>query len=419
MEKKKDQPDLFEGKKEYLKTTLNTYTRPTESQISSEIDSLLSADEKGICKEIAINKGQSLGPSMQSMSLPDKNPFDKTIRISQSLMKAVRSYLEGGDCGIVIREKYIKGRVFDGESSKAMRLGIYFEYILTGALPKSGVEPKPEYMTTAIKAQAKVITDNKKIADANVTLAKIAKGLDIHISDLLKPGGKPKVIKEFLQEKVLGVADMYEGYREAHANAYRLLKTWDEMGLEIATDKNGKKLAGWRIMKGRYEGTIDVVLRAKRDISFLNMSIDGLIIEDKGFSMKEGDMIAGDIKLSGLKDDKWSVHGWQWTPIQKRYHGTQAKHYYFLSTLPQTFWVVDPKGNYILFFRCVIDQAAVDAHIEEGNTLHKRLMELEHLGALEARPEVNKCNDCVLFAECNYKHTFPHPVVVDLTDNGH
>lgn len=329
----------------------------------------------------------------------------KVIRISQSLMKSVREYLEGGSCGILLKEKYIKGRLFD-DATKSMRLGTYFEYILTGALPKNGKKPEPEYMKSAIiaqaaivKANAKAVEQNKKIVNDNVLIRQF----NAH----LKPGKKPKKVKELKEikpEKVLSQMDMYEPYREAHVNATRLLMMWNEIGLEIATGKDGQPLVGWKVTKGRFDGVIDVVLRATRDITFAN-----------GKTLKEGDLISGDIKYSGLADDKYSVHGWQWTEIQKRYHGTQAKQYGYLTSLPQTFWIVDPGGKYILFFWCDINEAAIEQHLAEGNELHKRLIELDELGALEPRPEFNRCEDCPLNSECTYKHTFPHPVKVDLT----
>lgn len=340
-----------------------------------------------VAREIVVHKSAAIGIS---------EPYEKPFRISQSMMKAVRAYLDGGDCGLVIREKYINGRLF-GDATKAMKLGTYFEYILTGSLPKDGKVPQPEYKKMSLNAQEKIIKDNKKAVDDNVKIRQY----NAH----LKPTRKPKKIKEIKPEKVLGPFDMYEPYQEAHANAVTVRKMWAEMGLEIATGKDGKLLSGWTVVKGRFVGTIDVVLRATRDITFAD-----------GFTLKEGDLISADLKYSGLKDDKWSVHGWQWTPEQKRYHGTQAKHYKMLTGLEQTFWIVDPKGNYVLFFRCVISEQAINAHIDEANELYKRLIELDELESLEPRPEVNKCADCVLFSECTFKHTFPHPVAVDLTN---
>lgn len=302
---------------------------------------------------------------------PAKQGEMKVPYISQSLMKSVREYLEGGSCGMMLTAQYIHGRKFDAPS-KSMELGIYFEYVLTGSRPKSGNAPRPLYMKSVIKANLK----------------------------LIEKGEEPKE---------LTIADMYEPYRQAHDNAAKLLKLWADIGLEIAKDKEGRSIAGLTVTKGRHQGTIDVVLRATRDIKF-----------DKDFTLKEGELISGDLKYSGMADDRYTVHGWArfnepGDNLQKRYHGTQAKEYKFLTDLHQTFWIVDPKGNYILFFWCKIDESAINDHLEEGNTLHKRLMELNEHGLLEARPEYNKCSDCALYNECAHKHTFPHPVLVDLT----
>lgn len=314
---------------------------------------------------------------MENVSQPDKiEPvYQKVVRISQSLMKAVREYLDGGECGILIREKYIKGRLFD-DATKAMKLGTYFEYVLTGALPKGGKVPQPEYMKSKINANIKA---------------------------------KRQPLEG------LGIVDMYDPYREAHENAKNVLKMWDYMGLKIAEDSNGKKMCGLHLTKGRFDGVIDVVLEATKVITLTAMTIDGHVLKEKAITLQPGDRINGDIKYSGMRDDKWSVHGWQWVDIQKKYHGTQAKQYKFLIDYPQTFWVVDPKGNYILFFWCDIDQAAIDAHLEEGNELYKRLQDLEELGELVPRPEYNKCSECPMNAECTYKHTHIHPVIIDLT----
>jgi hypothetical protein len=297
----------------------------------------------------------------EQLNTPEEKE-ERTIRISYSLITKVREYLAGGSCGVMINETLIKGRVFPAGTA-AMKLGVYFEYILTGALPKDGQIPQPEYMKTPIKAN-------------------------------IKAGREPL--------HGLTVEDMTEPYRTCHENAAALLKLWADIGLEVIR-------AGWKITKGRHNGTIDVVLRATRDITF-----------DKNFSLKKGDLISGDLKYAGTGEDRWSKQGWglfaeSGDNLQKEYHGSQAKEYHYLSSLPQTFWVVDPKQKYILFFWCKIDQTAIDAHLKEGNDLLDRLIFLHKNGLLEPRPEFNKCADCELFKECIHKHTYPHPVLVDLT----
>jgi len=65
-------------------------------------------------------------------------------KISQSLMKSYVKYLNKQECGLLFEAKYIDKTLFT-EPSEAMALGIYFEYLATGMLPKSGKEPLPEY----------------------------------------------------------------------------------------------------------------------------------------------------------------------------------------------------------------------------------------------------------------------------------
>ena len=66
-------------------------------------------------------------------------------RISQSLMKNYVDYLNGKECGLYFKATYIdKDPDAQSEPSDAMRAGIYFEYLCTGALPRNGVVPEPD-----------------------------------------------------------------------------------------------------------------------------------------------------------------------------------------------------------------------------------------------------------------------------------
>lgn len=70
----------------------------------------------------------------------------KIPKISQSLMKAYVDYLNGKLCGLLFKAKYIdKDKRAETPPSDAMKAGIYFEYLCTGALPKSKEIPEPEY----------------------------------------------------------------------------------------------------------------------------------------------------------------------------------------------------------------------------------------------------------------------------------
>lgn len=67
----------------------------------------------------------------------------KEISISQSIIKAYQDYLKGQMCGLLFEKQYILKEI-ETEPSDAMRLGIYFEYLCTGALPKNGKIPEPD-----------------------------------------------------------------------------------------------------------------------------------------------------------------------------------------------------------------------------------------------------------------------------------
>lgn len=67
------------------------------------------------------------------------------MRISQSMIKELIKYHEGNVCGLQFVEKFIKGNFDKFRPSDAMSVGTWFEYELTGALPKDGIKPKPEY----------------------------------------------------------------------------------------------------------------------------------------------------------------------------------------------------------------------------------------------------------------------------------
>ncbi len=282
-------------------------------------------------------------------------------RITQSFIVACRDYFAGDECGLLLKHQYVDGQLVE-RNSKSLALGSFFEFILTGALPKNGKIPMPVYMKTPLK---------KKLA------------------------------------KDLTVEDQTEPYRRAHFNAEAIRGLWKEMGLEMV--KIGKKYT-----KGRFEGTIDVIMRCTKEIKFS----DGTI-------WKVGDMMVFDLKYSGLLYDRWERYGWAWSDIQKEYHGTQAKQYGMITELPFYFWVVsntnkmeDGEDEYpmpdVKLFRVPLDEFMIEQHIIEGNKLFDRFVFEAGVG-LVARPSLKKCSDCPLNENCDQKHSFPHPEVVDLT----
>jgi hypothetical protein len=265
--------------------------------------------------------------------------------ITQSFIKTFREYLAGEECGNIVREEYIDGRLIERDSD-SMAEGRYFEYVLTGALPKGNKVPE------AMRTGKGELTMEYKRAEQNA-----------------------KVVKELLFE------------------------TW---GLIIV-----KK--GAPITKGRFEGTIDLIVECTFDMP------------DMGW--KKGDRFVIDIKYSGLLYDKWEKFGWMFSNIQKTYHGTQAKQYHYVTGLPFYFLVVGNKnilkeGTWqptdIKMFYTPVDAHMIEQHLAEGNDLFDRLAFLGGEG-LEARPSYSKCVKCPLNESCTDKHTYPIPVEIDLT----
>lgn len=72
--------------------------------------------------------------------------------ISQSFIKDMLDY-HSGECGIYIESKHKKE--FEFLATESMKLGIYFEYCVTGGLPRSGVIPEPVKTKTGIAAAYK------------------------------------------------------------------------------------------------------------------------------------------------------------------------------------------------------------------------------------------------------------------------
>src|SRR5688572_6299765 len=94
-------------------------------------------------------------PTFRKNSSNTQQTFNKTgtntkiakiLFVTQSLIKEVKRYLKKELCGYVLKAKYVDMTFpFDGDDSPAKKLGRYFEYILTGAIPRNGLKPEAEY----------------------------------------------------------------------------------------------------------------------------------------------------------------------------------------------------------------------------------------------------------------------------------
>lgn len=261
-------------------------------------------------------------------------------KISQSFIKDMREYVNGDLCGNLIKEQWVNDRFLDLTKDDAAALGRYFEYLLTGALPKDGKVPEPE------RTQKGELTAPYKLVEKNV----------------------------------------------ARVRTY--LNKW---GLKIVE-------FGRRKTKGRFEGTIDLIVECLADV----------LHSESGIVWRVGDRMVFDLKYSGLINDKWSPYGWNWTEDQKRYHRTQAIHYNLITNLPFYYLVTSSKNeNDIDCIHVEINEQATKLHISEANMLHEKFLFLKDIG-FEVRPSLAKCLACPLKDECKDKAETPSVRVVSV-----
>ncbi len=191
---------------------------------------------------------------------------------------------------------------------------------------------------------------------------------------------------------------MRADYARAHECA-QLVKQWMfNMGFVVI-----KK--AWYVKSKTHEGTIDLLVRCTKKITFTD-----------GFVLNVGDEIVIDFKYSGLLDDRWSKHGWSWTPIQLEYHGIQAKQYHMLTKKPFFFLVKDSSAQgvrNVKFFRMIVSEESIEKHKALGAELYDYLDHLTKVG-FEPYPSIDACSDCPLKAKCPDKAEYPQAEAVSI-----
>lgn len=125
------------------------------------------------------------------------------MKITQSFLKDFAAYLDGDECGNLIHYKWIEGKFL--EPTPDQKVGSYFEYMVSGALPKDKQIPKAEY----------------------------------------QKNGK----------------DMYAPYLRAYENADKVKELLKKKKIRIID-------FGKTYTKGRFQGTIDLICEAEEEIVF-------------------------------------------------------------------------------------------------------------------------------------------------------
>ena len=117
-----------------------------------------------------------------------------SYNISNSMLQAFLDCLNEKACFYEFYHRYVL-KDYTPEPTPAMRLGIWFEYMCTGALPRSGVAPTPV-----------TLKNGKLAADYERMLAQVEnfkKIVDVYNINIVE------VSKEIVHEKIKGILDIW------------------------------------------------------------------------------------------------------------------------------------------------------------------------------------------------------------------
>lgn len=267
------------------------------------------------------------------------------INISQSLVKSLYDYSEGKLCGLQFEAQYIKKIPFP--PSAVQKVGNYFEYMCTGAIPRDGKIPEPERKKDKIE---KIITKGKKLKNGNRAKDKIEK----------------KVIP----------GELAASYARMAIQADRFKRTIKSHGIKIL--KTGAELK-----YTNKKGVTDVLAR-----------IDG----------KEAII---DIKSSGLIGNKWEDLGWDIDALpEKDKIMIQPVFYKWLwrkiygRDIPFYFLVFSNTNEYdCLFLEVVIDEDRF-SQFEKALEKVEKMLNKNMTEGFKAYPDVKECADCPLKKTC-------------------
>jgi hypothetical protein len=212
----------------------------------------------------------------------------------------------------------------------------------------------------------------------------------ITFGTLPKSGIKPEPVK-------IKSGEPNADYRRAEVSSAVTKQWFETMGFKVIK-------TGQHYVKGRHEGVIDVLVECTKKLVFDDMH-----------RLKKGDVIVIDVKYSGLLEDKWSKHGWMWSPIQRQYHGIQAKQYHYITDLPFYFFVkgmANPAD--CKFFRMEISPQEIEQHLAFANEAYDEVKFMASVDGFENYPSVEKCFDCVLKETCRSRHEYPDAKLVTL-----
>lgn len=196
-------------------------------------------------------------------------------------MKAYVDYLNEKECGLFFKARYIdKDPDAQTPPSEAMEHGIYFEYLCTGALPKSGVVPEPDVVYKG-KPNEKMSAPYERVTESANNFKKIFEHYGIEI---LNKG------LDLSNDEISGVVDidaMWNGERVFIDLKYSGLidDKWNEIGWDIESlhMKDSLMIQGvhYKLLADRILGIEDIpfyyfVFSSKdpNDIKIIKQNVD-------------------------------------------------------------------------------------------------------------------------------------------------
>ena len=265
--------------------------------------------------------------------------------ISQSLIKALYDYSEGKLCGLQFKAQYIDRIQFP--PSAVQKLGNYFEYLCTGAIPRDGIIPQPERKKDKVE---KIVAKGKKLKSGKRAKDKVEK--KIILGELTAPYARMAIQAERFKKAV-------------KAHGIKILKT----GLEL---KHGGK-----------KGVTDVLAEV------------------------DGEQAIIDIKSTGLIGNKWEDMGWDINALsEKDKIMIQPVFYKWLwrklygKDIPFYFMVFSNTNEYdCLFLKVVVDEERYPQIESAFNKVEKILIKNMAEG-FKAYPDVKVCADCPINKTC-------------------
>lgn len=332
---------------------------------------------------------------------------NKLKPISQTLIKDLRDYNNGDKCGNLMEHSHIKG--LEIPPTDVMNLGAYFEFIATGALPKSGIKPEPVRLKTEKRLWSS--SEFKDYMENNIFPGRIK----------TPPVGVPtwtefQGVKDnftlaqlyMIHEEEVVIQGLDAQYQRAHRQAKRFNEIRKEMGIEIL------EVQEKRTTEDGLEGTRD--LRVK--------------FHKRPF--KVGSTATIDLKYSGLLNNDYEPWGWgtlikgrdntkEWYyKEQLNNKRNQALQYQIIFEEPFYYWVwssatgAEETGENRLFQMTVPDPFEFEQHKSLAAATRQEFEMIVNIEGFKPLPEFNKCEACPLKDECTDREWLPKPISVPI-----